>query len=61
MTMTILGTTGDFPIFNKKEEREREREREREEKDMMMVTMTIMMLAIRKQIKGYCTLTGRFI
>jgi len=28
---------------------------------MMMVTMTIMMLATRKQIKGYCRLTGRFI
>jgi len=30
MTMTILGTTGDFSIFNnKKEEGEREREREK--------------------------------
>jgi len=61
MTMTILGTTGDFSIFNnKKEEGEREREREKK-KMMMMVTMTIMRLAIRKQIKGYCILTGRFI
>jgi len=57
MTMTILGTTGDFPIFNNKKE-----EREREKKMMMMmVTMTIMMLAIRKQLKGYCVLTGRYI
>jgi hypothetical protein len=51
--------TSPFLIIEKRRERETERERRKEK--MMMMTMTIMMIAIRKQIKGYCRLTGRFI